>query len=495
MKELKDILYRVSLKGINGSTAMPVHGISFDSRRVQQGFVFVAVVGTAFDGHAFIPQAIEAGATAVVCQQMPNNLQANITYVQVENSAKALGYIAANFHDNPSTKLKLVGITGTNGKTTTATLLYRLFMGLGYATGLLSTVVNYVNGTEVAATHTTPDPLQLNALLDQMVQAGCTHVFMEVSSHALVQERVAGITFAGGVFTNISHDHLDYHGTFDAYIKAKKRLFDMLPSSAFALINTDDKRGKIMMQNTLANVQSFALRTVANFKAKVLSNTLQGLELDIDGHNMWCKLVGQFNAYNLLAAYGTAILLQQNEADVLTVLSEVRPAPGRMQQVFANEQSPTAPGQQAITALVDYAHTPDALENVLTTIAAFRTGNEQLITVVGCGGDRDREKRPKMAAIAVKYSDKVVFTADNPRSEDPNDIIKDMQEGVSATHYKKTLVVPNREEAIKTACTLAAPGDIILVAGKGHETYQEIKGVRRHFDDREVLAQMLNLTQ
>ena len=484
MAELRDILYKVSLVSASGDMTMDIKSVCFDSRKVEKGSLFVAVKGTQVDGHEYIANAIKSGAIAVICQNLPEEINPDVTYVAVKDSAAALGIVASNFYGNPSGKLKLVGVTGTNGKTTIATLLFSLFRKLGYSVGLLSTVENKIDNEIIPASHTTPDALQLNALLATMVAKGCEYAFMEVSSHALDQSRVAGVTFAGGVFSNISHDHLDYHKTFDAYISAKKRLFDSLPSDAFALVNVDDKRGAIMLQNTKASKNTYALKSVAVFKAKMISNTIQGIELEIDGRNVWFKLIGDFNAYNLMAVYGAAVLLGEENETVLTALSSLDGAEGRFEVVESESN---------ITAIVDYAHTPDALQNVLETIAEFRTGNEQVITVVGCGGNRDTAKRPLMAAIACKFSNKVVFTSDNPRDEDPETIIKDMKEGISPADYKKTVVLVDREEAIKTACLLAGPNDIILVAGKGHEKYQEIKGVKHPFDDKEVLGRMLNL--
>ncbi len=484
MSALKDILYKVALQSVSGDTAVEVAALAFDSRKVEANTAFIATRGTQVDGHDYIEQAIEKGAVAIICEEFPENLNTAITYVQVKNSSEALGIMASNFFGNPSTKLKLVGVTGTNGKTTCVSLLFQLFKQLGYNVGLLSTVVNKINDEIIVATHTTPDAIQMNELMAKMVAKGCSHCFMEVSSHALVQHRVSGLTFKGAVFTNLSHDHLDYHKTFDEYIKAKKMLFDGLPSSAFALTNTDDKRGSIMLQNTKATKHNYALKTMADFKARILSNTLQGLELDIEGHNVWFKLIGDFNAYNLMAVYGAAILLEEEPADVLQTLSDLNPAPGRFEQVLTDT---------GITAIVDYAHTPDALENVLSTIKVFRSGNEKVITVVGCGGNRDTTKRPEMAKIACELSDKVVLTSDNPRFEEPMAIIEDMQKGVSPSNYRKTLVMADRREAIKTACSMAEPKDIILVAGKGHETYQDVKGVKSDFDDRKVLKEMLNL--
>ncbi|GAA0890926.1 UDP-N-acetylmuramoyl-L-alanyl-D-glutamate--2,6-diaminopimelate ligase [Fulvivirga kasyanovii] len=484
MAVLKDILYKTSLVSTSGSMDREISYIAFDSRKVTKGTLFIAVKGTQADGHEYIIQAVKAGAVAVVCEKLPDEISDDVTYVAVKDSSRALGWIASNFYGNPSSKLKLVGVTGTNGKTTVATLLYNLFRKMGHKAGLLSTVVNKINDEEIPASHTTPDAIRLNELLDEMVRKGCEYAFMEVSSHAIQQERVAGQQFAGAAFTNISHDHLDYHKTFDAYINAKKKLFDELTAESFALVNVDDKRGRIMLQNTKASKNTYALRSVAEFKGKLISNTLQGIEMEIDNKNVWFRLIGDFNAYNLLTVYGVAVLLGKEADEVLTQLSLLDGAPGRFEQVVNNS---------SVTAIVDYAHTPDALKNVLETIAEFRAEAKQVITVVGCGGNRDKGKRPLMASIACKWSDKVILTSDNPRDEDPLEIIKDMQAGVSPADYKKTVVLADREEAIKTACLLADNNDIILVAGKGHETYQEIKGVKHPFDDKEVLGRMLNL--
>lgn len=481
-RELKDILYRVSLTATYGDMNLQVSGIASDSRKVSQGFMFVAVKGTVSDGHEFIGKAIDRGAAVIVSEQLPDSIRESITYVTVKNSAQALGIIASNYFGNPSEKIRLVGVTGTNGKTTTVTLLYQLFSGLGYRTGMISTVENRIIDRIVPSTHTTPDPIALNSLLKDMVETQCTHAFMEVSSHAVEQERIAGVKFYGAVFTNITHDHLDYHGTFDEYIRAKKALFDNLPSSAFALVNQDDKRGAVMLQNTKALKKTYSLKHMSDFKAKVLSNSIQGLELDINNTNVWFKLVGDFNAYNLLAVFATAVLLYEDPEEVLTQLSNVDPARGRFQVI---------PSTSGIVAIVDYAHTPDALENVLKTIKNIRTGNEQVVTVVGCGGNRDKTKRPLMASISCQFSEKVILTSDNPRFEDPMEIIKDMQAGVGPSQYKKTLVVPDRKEAIKTAISISNAGDIVLVAGKGHETYQEIQGVKYPFDDREIVSELL----
>ncbi len=484
MKELREILYRVNITSASGDMAISLNGIAFDSRKVKQGFLFVAVKGTLSDGHSFIAKAIQNGAVAIVSEKLPEKLTDKITYVTVKNSAKALGILVSNFYDNPSSKLKLVGVTGTNGKTTVVTLLFKLFTSLGHASGMLSTVENKIKDETLTATHTTPDPIQINELLTKMLDAECSHCFMEVSSHAVDQGRIEGLTFAGGVFTNISHDHLDYHHTFESYIRAKKGFFDGLSSEAFALVNVDDKRGMIMLQNTKAAKRTFALKKMADYKAKVMTNSLEGLELEIDNRHVWFKLIGDFNAYNLLTVYATALLLGEDQESVLMRLSALTGAAGRFELIM--------PGSRFV-AIVDYSHTPDALKNALETISKFRTGQEQVISIIGCGGDRDKMKRPLMAAVACKYSDKAIFTSDNPRSEDPMEIIKEMQKGVSITDAKKTLVIVDREEAIKTACMMANEKDIILVAGKGHETYQEIKEIKYPFDDREVLMRMLKM--
>ncbi|MEM7550137.1 MAG: UDP-N-acetylmuramoyl-L-alanyl-D-glutamate--2,6-diaminopimelate ligase [Bacteroidota bacterium] len=487
MKVLKDILYKVALNSTSGDMNLEVSSIAFDSRKVSSGSLFVAVKGTQSDGHAFIQQAILAGATSVVCESVPDQLVNGVTYVEVKSSSEALGIVAANFYENPSKKIQLIGVTGTNGKTTIATLLYHLFRNLGYNCGLISTVENKINDEKIPSTHTTPDPIRLNELFDEMINKGCTHCFMEVSSHAIVQHRIAGLNFKGAIFSNITHDHLDYHGTFDNYIKAKKVFFDGLSPFSFALTNIDDRRGKVMVQNTKASIKTYAIKNVADYKLKILSSSFSGLEVELDGGvQTWFRLVGDFNAYNLLAVFATATELGEDAKEVLTQLSTIEAAPGRFEQVRTNS---------GVMALVDYAHTPDALKNVLDTIKRFRTGNESVITVVGCGGNRDKDKRPLMAEIACKLSDKVVLTSDNPRDEEPEQIIKDMEEGVSPSNYRKKLSVTDRKEAIKLACTLAEKNDIILVAGKGHEDYQEIKGVRYPFDDKKVLKEMLELTQ
>ena len=486
MAILKDILYKVSLVSVSGSTEVEVNDIAFDSRAVTESSVFVAVRGTHVDGHEFIAKAVEAGARAVVCEKMPESIVDGVTYAEVKNSAVALGIISSNFFGNPSSSLKVIGVTGTNGKTTTVSILYDLFTTLKHKCGMISTVHNMIAGKEIAATHTTPDSVAIQKLMSQMVEEGCEFCFMEVSSHAAEQERISGIHFEGAVFSNISHDHLDYHGSFEAYIAAKKKLFDQLPASAFALVNIDDKRGRIMVQNCKATKYTFSLKSASDFKAKVVADTLEGMELQINGHDVWFKMVGKFNAYNLLSAFGVATLLGEAEGEVLKVLSNVDPAPGRFDQILS---------ETMVKAIVDYAHTPDALRNVLSTIDKSRSHKEKLITVVGCGGNRDKEKRPAMAAEASKYSDKVILTSDNPRDEDPMQIIKEMKKGLSPADLKNTVVVPDREEAIKTACMMARENDIILVAGKGHEKYQEIKGVKYPFDDKEVLSRMLEMTK
>lgn len=484
MASLRDILYNVNITSTSGSMDLEVSGISFDSRKVKPGFLFVAVKGRQTDGHEFIEKAVGNGASIIVCNKLPDETSDRITYITVKGSAKALGIIASNFYGNPSQKIKLTGVTGTNGKTTIVTLLYKLFTSLNYKVGLLSTVVNKIVDKDIIATYTTPDPIQINELLVQMIEAGCTHCFMEVSSHAVDQGRIEGLRFAGGIFTNITHDHLDYHHTFESYIRAKKGFFDLLTSDAFALVNIDDKRGIVMVQNCKASKKTYGLKKMADFKAKIITNSLIGLELEIAEKNVWFKLIGDFNAYNLLAVYGATILLGEDPELTLMRLSALTGAEGRFELI--------RPGSK-FTAIVDYAHTPDALKNVLETIAHFRTGVEQVISIVGCGGDRDKTKRPLMAAIACKYSNKVIFTSDNPRSEDPMEIIREMQRGVGPSEAKKTLVMVDREEAIKTACMFAKEKDIILVAGKGHEKYQEIQGVKLPFDDKEVLERMLKM--
>ncbi|MEZ4903050.1 MAG: UDP-N-acetylmuramoyl-L-alanyl-D-glutamate--2,6-diaminopimelate ligase [Spirosomataceae bacterium] len=474
----QQLLQRIATISTHGSLAIEITSIVFDSRSIVPNCLFVAQKGTQVDGHQFIPKAIEMGAKAIICEELPDELLADIAYIQVVDSAQAMGLIAANFYGNPSSKLKLVGVTGTNGKTSVATLLFKLFRQLGYHVGLLSTVQNQIDDDIIPATHTTPDVVTINKILVEMRQRGCTHCFMEVSSHAVVQQRIAGLTFAGGIFTNITHDHLDFHKTFDNYIKAKKGFFDQLPKHAFALVNIDDRRGGVMVQNTVAHKETYSLQTMASFKGKLVSDSLFGLQMEIDNQEVWFKLIGKFNAYNLLGVYGAALLLGENAEEILTTLSAITPPPGRFEQVVSANQ---------IVGIVDYAHTPDALQNVLETINELREGNQQVITVVGCGGNRDATKRPEMARIACELSDKVILTSDNPRNEDPLAILEQMQGGVSPTDVKKTKTMVERREAIRYAVSLAQPHDIILVAGKGHETYQEIKGIKHHFDDREEL--------
>ena len=482
MSVLKDILYKVAIEAVKGSTEIDVNKIEFDSRKVQVNDVFVAIRGTVSNGHDFIEKAINLGATAIVCDTFPENNVAGITYIQVKDTNSALAFMASNYYDYPSSKLKLVGITGTNGKTTIASLLYQLFKKAGFKVGLLSTVKILVDEVEYKATHTTPDSLTINYYLNEMIEVGCAYCFMEVSSHGIHQKRTEGLHFEGGVFTNLSHDHLDYHPTFAEYRDVKKSFFDHLPKSAFALTNVDDKNGAVMLQNTNAKKLTYALKSYANYKAMILENQLSGLLLKINENEVWVKLIGTFNAYNLLAIYGTAVELGIESFEALRLLSELESVSGRFQFIVSDEK---------ITAIVDYAHTPDALENVLKTINDIRTKNEQLITVVGCGGDRDKAKRPIMANIATQLSDKVIITSDNPRTENPSTIIAEMEAGVAPQNYKKSLSIEDRKQAIKTACQLAAANDIILIAGKGHETYQEIQGVRYDFDDMKMVKEFL----
>lgn len=484
MKTVHDILKGVKVKTLQGDPDTEVSGICFDSRKVIPGSVFVATRGTVSDGHAFISMAVDKGAATIVCEELPSDIKSGITVATVENSAEALGEICSNYFNRPSENLNLVGVTGTNGKTTTATLLYHMFRKLGYKVGLISTVIYYIDDKEVAATHTTPDALQLNALMASMVETGCEYCFMEVSSHAIAQHRIAGLTFKGGVFTNITHDHLDFHKTFDEYIKAKKLFFDKLPKAGFALVNADDRNGKIMIQNTSARKFTFALKSMANFHCKIIESHFDGTELQIDGKEVWTHFIGEFNAYNLLGVYATAVLLGQDPDKVLEILSSLTSVSGRFEYVRSKD---------GITAIVDYAHTPDALENVLKTINQIRSGDQRIITVVGAGGDRDKTKRPVMAKVAVSLSDRVILTSDNPRSEDPTDILIDMARGLDSASVKQTLTIADRREAIKTAAALAQKGDIILIAGKGHENYQEIKGVKHHFDDKEVIKEFFEL--
>lgn len=480
--KLSALLSSCKILELVGNTEQDITGICFDSRKVSTSSMFIATVGTVADGHQFIASAIEKGASVIVCEKLPKKLDATITYVVVDNSSRAMGLIAAAYYQHPSKKLKLVGVTGTNGKTTVATLLSNLFQALGYKVGLLSTVENKINNTVIPSSHTTPDSITINELLLAMIEANCDYCFMEVSSHATVQERIAGLSFTGGIFTNISHDHLDFHHTFEEYIKAKKYFFDQLPASAFALTNSDDKRGAVMLQNTKAHAKTYALQSMATFKAKIIENQFSGLFLNIDAEEVWFKMVGSFNAYNLLAVYATAMLLDQDKTRVLTILSTLSGAEGRFDYTIA---------PNGVIGIVDYAHTPDAIKNVLQTIANIRKGNETVIAIVGCGGDRDKTKRPIMAEVACKLSDKVILTSDNPRTEDPAAILKEMEAGVPISLKKKTITIQDRKEAIRTACHLAKSGDIILLAGKGHEKYQEINGVKFPFDDKQIFSEIM----
>lgn len=482
MKNLKEILIGLSILEQKGDAELAVSGLAFDSREVEKGTCFVAQQGTQVDGHQFISKAIQEGAIVIVCEKLPKELQEGICYLKVKNSSEALGYLASNFYDRPSEKLKLVGVTGTNGKTTSVSLLHQLFHSLAYRVGLISTVENKIADQTIESTHTTPDAIQLNQLLAQMVQQKCSHCFMEVSSHAVVQQRIAGLHFEGAVFTNITHEHLDFHKTFENYIEAKRSFFNQLSERAFALSNGDDKNGSVMLQETKAKKYYYALRSQANFKAKLIESNFEGIHLRLANHDFLSPLIGAFNAYNLVGVYATACLLGEEQLTVLKALSNLKPVAGRFQHINID----------GIIGIVDYAHSPDALENVLTTIKSIRKGNEELITVVGCGGDRDRSKRPIMAAIACRWSDRVILTSDNPRTEDPDQIIEEMKQGVDIASKRKVLAITNRKEAIRTASSLAQVGDILLVAGKGHETYQEINGERTHFDDLEVLNDALN---
>ncbi len=482
MKKLHDILYRAGITEIIGSINTNIASVEFDSRKVATGSLFVATSGTRVDGHDFIGKAIELGATAVVCEKLPSDLKDGITYALASDSAEALGYIASNFLDNPSKKLNLVGVTGTNGKTTIVTLLHQLFIDLGYGAGMLSTIQNKINNKVIPSTHTTPDAIALNTLLNQMVEEGCEYAFMEVSSHAVSQKRIAGLVFTGALFTNITHDHLDYHGTFREYITAKKAFFDSLPSNAFALTNVDDKNGNVMLQNTKATKKTYAIKSIADFKGRVIENSFEGMMMKVDGNDVYSLLSGNFNAYNLLAVYATANLLGQNKDEVLVNISKLKGAEGRFDLVRS---------ESGITAIIDYAHTPDALENVLKTINSIRTNNENLITVVGAGGDRDKSKRPEMARVASTLSTKVILTSDNPRTEDPVAIIEDMKVGIDPARKNQTMAIQDRKEAIGVAFNLAQPGDMILIAGKGHEKYQEIDGVKHPFDDKQVITELM----
>jgi UDP-N-acetylmuramoyl-L-alanyl-D-glutamate--2,6-diaminopimelate ligase len=481
MIELNKILKGLEIEETTGNPPAAISQIQFDSRKVEANDVFVAVKGTQVDGHKFIEACIQKGASVIVCEELPAK-RGEAYYIKVSDSSRALGIMASNFYDNPSKKLNLVGITGTNGKTSTVTMLFNLYRNLGYSTGLLSTVKNKIDDRDISATHTTPDAIQINKLMNEMVEAGCEYCFMEVSSHALVQNRVAGLKFKGAVFSNITHDHLDFHKTFKEYIRAKKLFFDNLDAEAFALINIDDKNGMVMVQNTAARIRTYSISTVSDYRAKIVENGFEGLHLILDGREIWVPLVGSFNAHNLLAVYGTAMELGSDKEEVLRILSSIETAEGRFEAIRSSGGK---------VAIVDYAHTPDALKNVLTTINDIRTGNEQLITVVGAGGNRDKTKRPEMAEIAAKMSNRVILTSDNPRDEEPEDIIADMEAGVPAELKSRVISIVNRREAIKTAVALAGKGDIIVVAGKGHEKYQEIKGVKHDFDDKQVINEFL----
>lgn len=480
---LKEIIYKVAIEAVKGSTDIAIDKIEFDSRKIGANDAFVAIRGTLSNGHDFIETAIRNGAIAIVCDTLPEIITPGISYIQVNDTNTALAFMAANYFGNPSQDLKLVGITGTNGKTTIASLLFQLFKKAGFKVGLLSTVKILVDEVEYKATHTTPDSITINHYLKEMVEAGVEYCFMEVSSHGIHQKRTEALHFVGGIFTNLSHDHLDYHPTFAEYRDVKKSFFDNLPKSSFALSNIDDKNGQVMLQNTAAKKLTYALKSYADYKAQILENQLSGLLLKINGNEVWVKLIGTFNAYNLLAIYGTAIELGLESLEVLRLLSDLESVSGRFQFIVSNSN---------ITAIVDYAHTPDALENVLKTINDIRTKNEQLITVVGCGGNRDKAKRPIMAGIATELSNKTILTSDNPRNEDPEVIINEMEQGVEPQNFKKSLSITDRKQAIKTACQLAQPNDIILIAGKGHETYQEIQGVRHDFDDMKTVTELLN---
>lgn len=482
MTLLSDILRNVNATLIKGATDIEISSITYDSREACAGSMFFAVKGTRVDGHSFIQKVIEMGTVAVVCEEIPEPVSKNVTYIKVADSSIAAGIIASNWFGNPSEKLKLVGITGTNGKTTTVTLLFNLFRELGYHTGLLSTILNRIDDEIIPATHTTPDAIRMNELLNKMVIKGCSYCFIEVSSHAVVQNRIAGLTFAGGIFSNITHDHLDFHKTFDEYLKAKKRFFDELPATAFALTNIDDRNGQVMLQNTKAARHTYSLQRMADFKGRIIESPLDGLHLDFDGNETWCRLVGRFNGYNLLAVYAASVLLGQDKLEVLTILSNLESVEGRFDYI----KSP-----QGTIGIVDYAHTPDALQNVLETINQLRTGNEMLITVVGCGGDRDKTKRPVMARIAARLSDRVILTSDNPRSEVPEEIIAEMLAGVEKENSRNVQNITDRHDAIRIACAMSRNNDVILVAGKGHEKYQEIKGEKFPFDDKEILKKYL----
>ncbi len=478
--KLKELLKDIPVIAIVGSEDVEITDVNIDSRRIKDGHLFIAMKGTQVDGHKFVPKAIELGAKAVMCEDMPEEKAEGVTYVQVESTEDVVGKVATTFHGNPSTKLKLVGVTGTNGKTTIATLLYNMFTKMGHKCGLLSTVCNYIIDEAIPADHTTPDPIELNRLLDRMVQAGCEYAFMECSSHAIAQKRIGGLAFAGGIFTNLTRDHLDYHKTFENYRNAKKAFFDSLPKTAFAITNADDKNGMVMVQNTKATVKTYSIRTVADFKARIIECHFEGMYLEMDGHEVGVQFIGKFNVSNLLAVYAAAVMLGKSPEDVLVVMSTLHSVSGRLEPIHSPE---------GYTAVVDYAHTPDALENVLNAIHEVLDGKGHVITVCGAGGNRDKGKRPLMAQEAVKQSDKVIITSDNPRFEEPQDIINDMLAGLNAQQMKKVISIVDRREAIRTACMMAQKGDVILIAGKGHENYQEIKGVKHHFDDHEVVKE------
>ena len=478
--KLKELLKDIPVIAIVGSEDVEITDVNIDSRRIKDGHLFIAMKGTQVDGHKFVPKAIELGAKAVMCEDMPEEKAEGVTYVQVESTEDVVGKVATTFHGNPSTKLKLVGVTGTNGKTTIATLLYNMFTKMGHKCGLLSTVCNYIIDEAIPADHTTPDPIELNRLLDRMVQAGCEYAFMECSSHAIAQKRIGGLTFAGGIFTNLTRDHLDYHKTFENYRNAKKAFFDSLPKTAFAITNADDKNGMVMVQNTKATVKTYSIRTVADFKARIIECHFEGMYLEMDGHEVGVQFIGKFNVSNLLAVYAAAVMLGKSPEDVLVVMSTLHSVSGRLEPIHSPE---------GYTAVVDYAHTPDALENVLNAIHEVLDGKGHVITVCGAGGNRDKGKRPLMAQEAVKQSDKVIITSDNPRFEEPQDIINDMLAGLNAQQMKKVISIVDRREAIRTACMMAQKGDVILIAGKGHENYQEIKGMKHHFDDHEVVKE------
>ena len=486
MKTVTQIFQQVKTISVLGNPEVEISQLTIDSRQVGPQTLFAALKGTQTDGHSYIEKAIELGASAILCQDLPEVIHPNVTYIQVSDSAESLGYASSNFYDNPSSKLKLVGITGTNGKTTTVTLLFRLFRKLGYRCGLISTVQNQIDDTIIPSTHTTPDSINLNKLLAEMVEAGCTYAFMEVSSHSVVQHRITGLSFTGAIFSNITHDHLDFHKTFDNYIKAKKGFFDMLPETAFALVNIDDRRGSVMVQNTKASISTYSLETLATVKGRIVSDSIYGLEMEIDNKEVHFQLIGTFNAYNLMAIYGAAILLGEDKDEVLINMSSLQTAPGRFEQIVSPDTRKVG--------IVDYAHTPDALENVLKTIKQIKDGNQQVITIVGCGGNRDATKRPIMAKIACELSDKVILTSDNPRFEDPEEILAQMQKGVPPIDFKKTKTIIDRKEAIHFAINeLSENGDIILVAGKGHETYQDIQGVKHDFDDRVIIREAFGI--